>query len=653
MFPIVRLYFFPFLPFDSSRCSIARSYFQELLKMVLPYFTVCLTIFGAVTATLTNTGFTVNLNGLSYYVPPTPIATIGVPRPFEDDVFSPITVVTVPDVTVGSSYIASILANFTATDDVYQDGFSDYIYAQTTDKWKPNAWKNKFNSTTIYSQSVSAIISQGPYFLSSSGKLYQANLLYSDSQGAFTEPVISSGDGTYAALPAGIAGQSLAVAVPSRLYYTPTPDKPLAGVRTGVKDIYDLAGLRTSNGNRAWYHLYPPANVSALPVQRLIDAGAIIVGKMKTSQFANGETATGDWVDYHSPFNPRGDGYQDPSSSSSGPGAGEGAYPWLDLTIGSDTGGSIRGPSQVQGLFGNRPSHGLVPLTGVMPLAPELDTSGLLTRDPKLWTTAAKVLYETNISITNSYPKKIYLYQFPTSASTDGDTELINFANTLASFIGANTTSFNITAAWAETGPSGAAPLSILLNLTYPLLISQEQIQLVRTPFYADYTAAHEGRLPFVDPVPLARWAFGDESPYTIADSVANKTLFMNWFNSNILVADPDTCSNALLLYVGSNAAITYRNHYLSPPTAPTGFSIGRVSSFAEVPDMVVPIGVATYNSTITNHTEYLPVTVDFLAAKGCDGMIFSLVEDLLDAGIVKIAQTGYSGTSGGEILFR
>ena len=113
-------------------------------------------------------------------------------------------------------------------------------------------------------------------------------------------------------------------------------------------------------------------------VQRLIDAGAILVGKMKTSQFANGETATADWVDYHEPFNPRGDGYQDTSSSSAGAGSGIGSYPWLDLALGSDTGGSIRGPSQVQGIFGNRPTHGLVPLTNVMPLAPELDTAGFM-----------------------------------------------------------------------------------------------------------------------------------------------------------------------------------------------------------------------------------------------------------------------------------
>lgn len=228
-----------------------------------------------------------------------------------------------------------------------------------------------------YSQSP---IPQGPYFVSSNGDLYQPYRLYSDIAGAFTQALIPAAiNGFYDPLPAALPGiASPGIAVPSRLYYTKTAEKPLAGVRTGIKDLYDVAGVKTSDGNRAFYALYPPRTKNALVVQRLIDAGAVLVGKVKTSQFANGEQATEDWVDYHSPFNPRGDGYQDPSSSSSGSGAASGSYAWLDLTLGSDTGGSIRGPSQVQGLFGNRPTQGIVPLTGVMPLAPQLDTPGFL-----------------------------------------------------------------------------------------------------------------------------------------------------------------------------------------------------------------------------------------------------------------------------------
>ena len=64
-------------------------------------------------------------------------------------------------------------------------------------------------------------------------------------------------------------------------------------------------------------------------------------------------------------------------------------------------------------------------------------------------------------------------------------------------------------------------------------------------------------------------------------------------------------------------------------------------------------VGQAPYNSTITQHIEYLPVTIDFMAAKGCDGMLFSLIEDLLKAGLVQVSQTGMSNVNGGEILLK
>jgi hypothetical protein len=143
-------------------------------------------------------------------------------------------------------------------------------------------------------------IPPGPYLMSAStGNVYQAYRLFSDVQGAFTEGVIADGDGTYSTLSAAISGaQSSTIGVPSRLYYTKTASQPLAGVRLGVKDIYDIAGLKSGLGNRAYFDLYPARTTTGTAVSRLIAAGAIIIGKMKTSQFANGETATADWVDY-------------------------------------------------------------------------------------------------------------------------------------------------------------------------------------------------------------------------------------------------------------------------------------------------------------------------------------------------------------------
>lgn len=96
----------------------------------------------------------------------------------------------------------------------------------------------------------------------------------------------------------------------------------------------------------------------------------------KTVQFANGDRATADWVDYHAPFDIRGDGYREPSGSSTGAGASTAAHDWLDVAIGSDTGGSIRGPAGVNGLYGIRPSVGAISLDEVMPLSDVLDTGG-------------------------------------------------------------------------------------------------------------------------------------------------------------------------------------------------------------------------------------------------------------------------------------
>ncbi|KAL8650720.1 MAG: hypothetical protein Q9210_003659 [Variospora velana] len=324
--------------------------------------------------------------------------------------------------------------------------------------------------------------------------------------------------------------------------------KPLAGVRTGIKDIFNIVGLQTSNGNRAFEKLYPPRNSTAFPVQRLIDAGAILVGKMKTSQFANGEIATADWVDYHEPLNPCGDGYQDTSSSSSGPGSGIGSYPWLDLTLGSDTGGSIRGPSQVQGVYGNRLTRGLVPLTNTMPLAPELDTAGFLVCDPNIWTTAARVMYEDALTFFPQFPPKLQTINFPLlgevasdSTQAEANTILLDFLAKIEAFLYLRASPVNYTLLWDQNKPDPALPpLSVLLNRTYPTLVSKEQIK-------------------------NARWAFGDSLPASELDVVvANKTLFRNFWEAYVLPAGNNNtayCSDSLILYT-SGVNIPYRNTY-------------------------------------------------------------------------------------------
>lgn len=555
-----------------------------------------------IASSLATTGQTVQLDGISFYVPAEPVATLeqsSLPGKIKKSGLTPLTVLKTDNFGYSTEDFDAAVSNFTSTDDVFSSGFLESIFVQYTGQsygrrsFSPKLSQTNNSNGTVWSSQASedAAIPHGPYFVSSTGAVYEAWRLYSDHAGAFTETLFPSAGGTFSILPANIAGQSLAVAVPSRLYYTKTADKPLAGVRLGIKDIFDIAGVKTSNGNRAWYRLYPEANETALPVQRLIDAGAVIVGKMVTSQFANGESPTADWVDYPSPFNPRGDGYQYPSSSSSGPGAGAGAYEWLDLALGSDTGGSVRGPASVQGIYGNRPSHDLVELTNTMPLAPELDTPGFLTRDPMLWAEASKVMYQGNITFPSARPSKIFTSGFPVNASKPSDQLLINFRDQVTGFLKANTTTYNVTAAWAAAPPANASSsLASYTNLTYAIIISQQQSKLVRDPFYADYAAAYDGRKPFINPAALSRWSWGDQYPETqLAEENRRREIFADWFADEVLVADEETCSDSFFLYVGSSATPNYRNRYLDPPTAPLGYSDSRISPYWGGPDFVVP----------------------------------------------------------------
>lgn len=127
----------------------------------------------------------------------------------------------------------------------------------------------------------------------------------------------------------------------------------------------------------------------------------------------------------------------------------------------------------------------------------------------------------------------------------------------------------------------------------------------------------------------------------------------MEWFNSEILppVDDSLQCSSGFLLYVGSSGSQNPRNEYIDGASIPFGFSSSRISIMSECPDSVFPLGEVSSYSAITNHNESFPVAVDILAAKGCDGLLAKLAQDLTSAGILTIPKTG--GTlSGGEVLF-
>lgn len=169
------------------------------------------------------------------------------------------------------------------------------------------------------------------------------------------------------------------------VYETPrqeTQSGPLAGLSVAVKDNTAVSGLPMTCGDQGLNYI---PSFDANVIERLLEAGASIVGKANMDAFAFGPSGEFSSVaDVQNPVCPE----RIPGGSSSGSGAAVAAN-LVDVALGTDTGGSVRIPAACCGLVGIKPTTGRVPLDGIVPFAPSLDTVGPLSNDIS---TAAQVL---------------------------------------------------------------------------------------------------------------------------------------------------------------------------------------------------------------------------------------------------------------------
>ncbi|KAI4941024.1 hypothetical protein J4E91_011017 [Alternaria rosae] len=459
--------------------------------------------------------------------------------------------------------------------------------------------------------------------------------LYWDHNFAFVESVTEGQNGTFlpvTGLALADAYGALSIAVPSRLYYpAPTEDKPLSGKRLGVKDIYDLKGIRTSGGNRGYRDLVDPAPQSAVALQKLIDMGAVVIGKTKTTQFALGERPTADYVDQLAPFNPRGDGYQHPQGSSAGSGAGLASYDWMDIATASDTGGSVRLPAMANGLFGMRITNASLPLKGILPISAIFDTPGVLARSAKLLQAVHRVWYPAKAY--TSYPKRIILPDlfWPTVNSTS--MPIFNsFISQLATFLDANLTTFNANASF-NAYANISEGIASYLGSTYSNITNVDQYRNLGLPFREQYIARF-GKAPYWNPQTRARWNRAATLPTSSYTTAMERThTFQTWFRDTLT----PSCESTLVLYPMGAGTEDYRDIYTAAPGGifAAGLPGNQMSVLAALPDYTVPIGERAFLSRVTERNETLPVTIGMVAAAGCDHMLMNLVAELADVGII------------------
>ena len=175
------------------------------------------------------------------------------------------------------------------------------------------------------------------------------------------------------------------------------PAGPLAGLTFAAKDLFDIEGHVTGAGNPDWLRLHAPAARTAPVVQRLVEAGADMVGKTHTDELSRG--IFGENAHYGTPTNPNAPG-RVPGGSSSGSAAAV-AGGLVDFALGTDTGGSVRIPASFCGIFGIRPTHGRLLLDGMVGQAPSFDTIGWFAREPHLLGRIGEILLGTDLKSAN------------------------------------------------------------------------------------------------------------------------------------------------------------------------------------------------------------------------------------------------------------
>ena len=175
------------------------------------------------------------------------------------------------------------------------------------------------------------------------------------------------------------------------------PGGPLAGLTFAAKDLFDVAGHPTGGGNPDWARDRPLPARHAWAVETLLEAGATLIGKTITDEVSLG--ILGENPFHGTPLNPRAPD-RVPGGSSSGSAAAVAAG-LCDTALGTDTGGSVRVPASFCGLYGIRPTHGRLPLHGMLPQAPRSDTTGWFARDAATFARVCRVMLGEAVAATS------------------------------------------------------------------------------------------------------------------------------------------------------------------------------------------------------------------------------------------------------------
>ncbi|KAG5755894.1 hypothetical protein H9Q70_001490 [Fusarium xylarioides] len=577
------------------------------------------------------------VDGVSYLVHSQSLLKVAEPTGLE-----PIPVVLLPinDSLSSVEDALQLINRFADVDDVYSLSFARTAVIRSSTERGLVEVLEKFEASGHFSavyhvspSSSQGCLPPGPYFLCDDG-LHQAYRLYEDTLGSFIYGVIPDdvlNPKRYTALNLlSSNGLWKSIPVPSRLYATPTSEAPLAGARMGIKDIFRLKGTQTTMMSRPWIELYDPDEQSADYTKKLIKLGAVIVGKTKMTSFASPEEPTDQWVDFHCPVNPRGDGYQSPSSSSTGAATSLAGYEWVDFSIAGDSAGSVRAPAPCNGLFSLRPSFGSTSMNGIPVNSPAFDTVGQFGRSLDDLHFIVSHTFENIHQSFSEFPSKIlYPKEFYPLANTEQQAMTEEFVKTLEDFLGVKRTPFSFVEEWEKKPPKEAGGLPLLEYTEKSAFWSLCYDYYHGFDSFRDEYSAKFCKKPFVSSVVRFRWDVGKDVTSQERETYMKQLeVFRNWFTENIMGPDSKTLSNAILIMPYGESHPEYRDE-ANPPAGTFPTIVEKfISPILHAPQLVLPFAQMPYLSKVSGRQEMRPIASTMIGAKGSDLMLIKLANE-------------------------
>ncbi|ORX98192.1 amidase signature domain-containing protein [Clohesyomyces aquaticus] len=553
----------------------------------------------------------------------------------------PTTLILLGDGKVTNDSLVEKTRQFQADDDVFTSDFLQnivFVENEPVGKARPTFKKNAQKALNEWGSQIARVrtrikaITSGPFYIHE-GALFRVWRLFADPQDAYFLATIPSAANIMKYQPFHISdGHRPYIAVPSRLYFPRTPQKPLNGLRVSVKDNIDLAGVQTALSCRAWGQVYEAKRSSARSLEKLLELGAVVVAKSTLSQFAETEYPTADWVDYHCPFNPRGDGYLTPEGSSSGAAAALAAYDYLDASIATDTGGSIREPAARQGLFGIRTTFASVSLDGVFPLSNALDTLGFMTRDVKVLADVANAWLNQGKEPKIYAPTKIICFstfEYETGPSRD---VFNSFASALESHTGISRTVIDLFSLWNETDSlEEGQSMTEFIGKTMAALKNPDLWR--HTQDFRDQYQERFGKPPYVNPSIRLKWEAGrNTTPEMQEQAIKRQDRFRAWFETHILEVSSNKENQPLIVFPLSDEEAEYRDDYADGPwIGGSGFHRNFISSLTGCPEIIIPIGQIPYKSRVSQRQEHMPAVASFLGPRNQDAAIANFAKEFLE----------------------